>query len=198
VLPPRLTRIHEAESAMTSSMSAGERRQIIDHIVEAHTGIANPNWWGPPWDTTIYEIAMPYQDWATARAATLRAELEAVPHSVLIAETEGCNQRPEWSAVFRLLYEALEKAEELQHFRQYHRSIAQKGGRARRSTRQPPGILEACKDMYARNPKVAAQKAYEKLSGKGHKMPDGRVVRFNRQIAFETFRTGYWPKRRTA
>jgi hypothetical protein len=51
--------------------------------------------------------------------------------------------------------------------------------------------------MYARNPKVAAQKAHEKLSSKGHKMPDGRVIRFERQIAFATFRTRYWPKRRT-
>jgi hypothetical protein len=189
--------MHEAESAMTSNMSADERRQIIDHIVEAQTGIANPNWWGPPFDTTIYEIAIPYQDWATARAPTLRAELKAVPDSVLIAQTERCNQCPEWSAVFRMLYEALEKTEELQRFRQYHRSIAQKGGRANRSTTQPPEIVEACKDMYAMNPKVAAKKAYEELSGKGHKMPDGRVIRFNRRIAFETFRTRYWPKRCT-
>jgi hypothetical protein len=181
---------------MTSNMSADERRQIIDSVVDAHTGIANPNWWGPPWDTTIYEIAIPYQDWATARAPTLRAELAALPGSALEAEIERCKERPEWSAVFRVLYEALEKTEELERYRQYHRSIAQKGGRAHRSTRQPPEIVEACRDMYARNPKVSAEKAYEKLSGKGHKMPDGRVIRFNRQITFQTFRTRYWPKRR--
>jgi hypothetical protein len=182
---------------MTSNMSTDERRQIINHIVEAHTGLTNPNWWGPPSDTTIYEIAFSYQDWASARAPTLRAELEALPDSALEAEIERCNQRPEWSAIFGMLYEALKKAEELGRFRQYRRSIAQKAGRAPRSTSQPPEIIEACKDMYARNPRVAAKKAHEKLIGKGHKMPDGRVIRFNRQIAFETFRTRYWPKRRT-
>src|SRR5262249_31110051 len=103
-----------------------------------------------------------------------------------------------WSAVFRMLYEALEKAEELKRFRQYRRSFAQKGGLAPRSTRRPPEILEACKDMCARNPKVAAKKAHEKLRGKGHEMSDGRVIRFKREIAFQTFRTRYWPKRRTA
>jgi hypothetical protein len=200
VLPPRLiTRMHEAESAMTSNMSADTRRQIIDHIVEAHTQLTNPNWWGPLDDPAIVykEIPIVYREWATARAPTLRAELEALPDSVLIAEKERCNQHPEWWAVSLVLSEELERQEELERSRQYHRSIAQKGGRARRSTKQPE-IVEASKDMYARNPKVAAQKAYEKLSGKGHKMPDGRVVRFNRQIAFETFRTRYWPKRRSA
>jgi hypothetical protein len=125
------------------------------------------------------------------------ARLCFLPDSVLIAEKERCNQRPEWLAVFSLLYEGLERQEELERFRQYHRSIAQKGGRAHRSTGQPE-IVEACKDMYARNSKVAAKKAYEKLSGKGHKMPDGRVIGFNKEIAFETFRTRYWPKRCTA
>ena len=129
-------------------------------------------------------------------SADPRAELEALPDSVLIAEKEGCNQRRECDAVFSWLYEELERQEELERSRQYHRNIAQKGGRARRSTKQPPEIVEACKDMYARNPKVAAKKAYEKLSGKGHQMPDGRVIRFNRQITFQTFRTRYWPKRR--
>jgi hypothetical protein len=192
--------MHEAESAMNSNMSADTRRQIIDHIVEAHTGLNNPNWWGPLDDPAIVykEIAIVYREWATRRAPILRAELEALPDSVLIAEKERCNQHPEWSAVFSLLYEELEQQEALERSRQYHRSIAQKGGRAHRSTRQPPEILEACKDMYARNPKVAAKKAHEELRGDAHKMPDGRVIRFKRQIAFGTFRTRYWPKRRTA
>jgi hypothetical protein len=184
---------------MTSNMS-DKRRRIIDHIVEAHTGLTNPYWWGPLDDPAIVhkKIEIVYREWATARAPTLRAELEALADSVLIAEKERCNQRPECLAVFSSLYEELEQQEELERFQQYHRSIAQKGGRARRSTRQPPEIVEACKDMYARNPKVAAKKAHEKLSGKGHEMPGGQVVRFNRPIAFETFRTRYWPKRRTA
>ena len=184
---------------MTSNMLADERRQIIDHIVEAHTGLTNPNWWGPLDDPAIVyeEIAIGYRAWATARAPTLRAELEALPDSVLIAEKKRCNQRPEWLAVSIVLSEELERQEELERFRQYHRSIAQKGGRAHLSTRQPPEIIEACKHMYARAPKIAARKAYEKLSGKGHKMPDGRVIRFEGEIAFETFRTKYWPKRRT-
>jgi hypothetical protein len=185
---------------MTSNMSPDTRRQIIDHIVEAHTQLTNPNWWGPLDDPAIVhkEIVIAYREWAAARAATLCAELEAVPDSVLMAEQERCNQplQPEWIAFFSSAYEELDRQEELERFRQYHRSIAQKGGRAHRSTRQPPGILEACKDMYARNPKVAALKAHEKLSGKGHKMPDGRVIQFKRRIAFETFRTKYWPKRR--
>jgi hypothetical protein len=199
VLPPRFTRMHQAESAMTSNMSADERRLTVDHIVEAHTGLANPNWWGPLNDSAVVykEIAIAYREWATARALTLRAELEALPDSVLIVEKERCNQRPEWFAFFSVQYEELERQQELERFRQYHRSIAQKGGRAHRSTKQPPEIVEACKDMYARNSKVAAQKAHGKLSGKGHEMPDGRVIRFKRQIAFETFRTKYWPKRCT-
>jgi hypothetical protein len=162
-----------------------------------------------------------YREWATARAPILRAELEALPDSVLVAEIEYCNQNPEWFYVTSPLYEELEKHDELQRFlqyhpsvaqlyeewekheelerfRQYHRRIAQKGGRSHRPTRRPPEILEACKDMYARYPKVAAQKAHKKLSGKGHKMPDGRVIRFTRPIAFETFRTKIWPQRRTA
>jgi hypothetical protein len=190
--------MQEAESAMTSNMSADTRRQIIDHIVEAHTQSTNPNWWGPLDDSAIVykEIAIVYREWATARAPTLRAELEAVPDSELIAEKELCDQRPEWRAVFSLLDEELERQEELERLRRYHRSIAQKGGRAHRSTGQPD-IVEACKDM-ARNSKVAAKKAYEKFSGKGHKMPDGRVIQFNPQIKFETFRTKYWPKRCTA
>jgi hypothetical protein len=199
VLPPLLTRMHEAESAMTSNMSADTRRQIIDHIVEAHTQSTNPNWWAPLDDPAIVykEIAIAYREWATARAPTLRAELEVLPDSGLIAEQERCHQRPEWYAVSLVLSEELERQEELERFRQYHRSIAQKGGRAHRSTRQPE-IVEACKDMYARNSKIAAKKAYEKLSDKGHEMPDGRVIRFNRPITFETFRTKYWPKRCTA
>ena len=178
---------------MTSNMSADKRRQIIDHIVETHTQLSNPNWWGPLDDPAIVDkkIVIAYREWATALAPTLRAKLEALPDSALIAH-------PGWRDFFSVAYEELERQEELERFRQYHRSIAQKGGRALRSTRQLPGIVEACRDMYAKNPKVAAQIAYEKLRGKGHKMPDGRVVRFNRQIAFETFRTRYWPKRRTA
>jgi hypothetical protein len=179
---------------MTSNMSA-ERRQIIESLVEAHTGIANPNWWGPPFDTTIYEIAIPYQDWATARAPTLRAELEAQPDSALEAEIERCNQRPEWSAVFGMLYEALEKAEELKRFRQYHETLSQKGGRAHRPFK--PEIIEAIKDMYAHDPEISAKLAYGKLIGTGHKMPDGKVIRLDKsKLAFQTFRTRYWPKRK--
>lgn len=180
---------------MTSNMSADERRQIVDHIVEAHTQLSNPNWWGPLDDATILgkEMTIAYREWATARAPALRAELEALPDSFLIAEIERCNW-PEWLDRDLGLYEELERQEELERFRQYHRSIAQKGGRAHRSTRQLE-IVEACKDMYARYPKIAAQEAYVKLSGEGHRMPDGRGIRFKRQIAFETFRTKYWPKR---
>jgi hypothetical protein len=136
------------------------------------------------------------REWATARAPALRAELEALPESALIAEKERCKLRPEWSAFLSVQFKELERQEELERCRQYHRSITQKGGRAPRSTSQPQ-IVEACKEMYARNSMVAAQKAYEKLSNKGHKMPDGRVIRFKRQIVFKTFRTKYWPKRRT-
>jgi hypothetical protein len=191
--------MHEAESAMSSKMSADTRRQVIDHIVEVHTQLANPNWWGSLDDPAIVykEIAIVYREWATALAPTLRARLEALPDSALIAEREYCNQHPGWLDFSLALNEELERQEELKRFRQYHRSIAQKGGRAHRSTRQPPEIVEACKDMCASNPKVAAKKAHEELSGKGHKMPDGRIIRFNRQIAFETFRTKYWPKRCT-
>jgi hypothetical protein len=184
---------------MTSNMSADTRRQIIDHIVEAHTQLTNPNWWGPLDDPAIVdrEIVIAYREWATAVAPTLRAELESLPDGVLIAETERCNQHPGWLDFFSAANEELERQEELERCRQYHRSFAQKGGRAHRSTGQSPEILEACRDMSARNPKVSAKKAHEKLSGKGHRMPDGRVIRFKRQIAPETFRTKYWPKRRT-
>jgi hypothetical protein len=180
---------------MTSNMSADTRRQIIEYIVEADTGLTNPNWWGPPWDTTIYQIAIPYQDWATARAWTLRAELEAQPDSALEAEIERCKQRPEWSAVFGGLYEALEKTEELQRSRQYHRSLSQKGGQAHRSSK--PEIIVAIKDMYAHDPEISAKLAYGNLIGTGHEMPDGTVIRLDKsKLAFQTFRTRYWPKRK--
>lgn len=134
---------------MTSNMSAGERRKIIDHIVEAHTGLTYPNWWGPLDDPAVVhkEVAIAYREWATARAPTLRAELEALPESVLIAEKESCNQRPEWFAVSSLLYEELERQQELERLRQYHRSIAQKGGQTHRSTagnrRSVPGHVRS-------------------------------------------------------
>ena len=183
---------------MTSNMSADTRRQIIDHIVEAHTQSTNPNWWGPLDDSAIVykEIAIAYRAWATVLAPTLLAELEALPDSVLITVKEYCNQNPAWFDFFSVQYEEMERQEELERLRQYHRSIAQKGGRAHPSTRQPE-IVEACRDMFARDPNVTAKKAYKELSEKGHKMPDGRVIRFKRQIAFETFRTKYWPKRCT-
>jgi hypothetical protein len=190
-------RTHQAESAMPGNMS-DERRQIIDHIVKAHTGIANPNWWGPLEDSENPEMAITYRQWATTRAPTLRAELEALPDSALVAEIERCNQpgQPEWFAFFRVLDEAQEKAEELERFRQYHRSIAQKVGHTHLSRKQPPEIVEACKDMYAKNPRVSMEKAYNNLSvsGKGYKMPDGQVVRFTRKIERSSFRR-YWRQR---
>jgi hypothetical protein len=134
---------------MTSNMSADERRQIIDHIVEVHTGLTNPNWWGPLDDPAIAhkEIAIAYREWATALAPILRAELEALADSALIAEMEYCNQHPGWLDFSLAQIEELDRQEELERFRQYHRSIAQKGGRAHRGTSQPPEIVEACKDI---------------------------------------------------
>jgi hypothetical protein len=180
---------------MTSNMSADERRQIIDHIVETHTRLTNPHWVGPLFESVIPEISISYQMWACARAPTLRAELKALPDSLLIAEKERCNQRPEWSVVCGVLYEALERLEELARFRRYHRSLSQRGGRAHRSSN--PQIIEAIKDMYARDPGISAKLAYGKLIGTGHEMPDGTVIRLDKsKLAFQTFRTRYWPKRK--
>jgi hypothetical protein len=198
--------MHEAESAMTSNMSADTRRQIIDHIVDVHTGLNNPNWWGPLDDpanvpiayrkwATVYPIA--YREWATAAAPILRTGLEALPDSELVAEKERCTQHPAWLDFSSALHEELERQEELERCQKYHRNIAQRGGRAHRSTGQPPEIIEACKDMYATNPSIKAREAYDRLKAKtGHRMPDGRVVRFEEAIRFEPFRTKYWPKRK--
>ena len=175
---------------MTSNTSADTRRQIIDHIVEAHTQLTNPNWWGPLDDpaTVHKEIVIAYREWATALAPTLRAKLEALPDSALIAH-------PGWRDFFSVAYEELERQEELERSRQYHRSLSQKGGRAHRPSNQ--GIIEAIKDMYAHDPEIKAKSAYRKLIGTGHEMPDGTVIRLDKsKLAFQTFRTRYWPKRK--
>jgi hypothetical protein len=176
--------------------SADDRRKIIDHIVESHTGLRIPALWGPIDDPAIVypELAIAYRNWAIARAPILRGELEAMPDNILLSEKKRCNQQPEWRDFLQAQYEEIDRKQEVERLRQYHRSVAQKGGRAHRSTKQQD-IIDACKDMYARDPKITAKPAYRKLGGTGHKMPDGRVVRFERQIAFETFRTGYWPQR---
>ena len=181
---------------MTSNMSADKRRQIIDHIVETHTQLSNPNWWGPLDDPAIVDkkIVIAYREWATAVAPILRAELEAQPDSVLIVEKERCNH-PGCFDFFSVQYDELERQEELERSRQYHRSLSQKGGRAHRPSNQ--GIIEAIKDMYAHDPEISAKLAYGKLIGTGHKMPDGKVIRLHKsKLAFQTFRTRYWPKRK--
>lgn len=174
---------------MSDNLSAGKRRKIIDRIVETETELtrwANPNGLTPE--------AAPYREWATTRAPTLRAELEAMTDQELLAEKERCRQPfpefiPEWTTFTWAKLEEEERRHEVERQWQYFRSIAQKGGQ--RSKKQPD-IIEACRDMYARNPKISVRRAYNKLCDTGHEMPGGRVVRFKKKIAYETFRTHYW------
>jgi hypothetical protein len=185
--------VHHAEVQMHGKMSAGTRRRYIEYIVNRHTGVTNPNWWGPPYP----EQKDKYQEWALARESSLRAELEAMSDDALLAEFDRCNNPREQECINFMLeeFQQQERQDEFERMKQYQRGIAQKGGCAHRSIRQPPQIMEACKDMYAKDPKMTAKEAHKKLSSKtGHEMPDGRVIQFEREIAFESFRTRYWTK----
>jgi hypothetical protein len=177
---------------MTAKMSVGTRRRLIDYIVKTDLGMRGSVWWTEQ-DCNLETAA--YRDWATARAPDLRAALEAVPDDTLWVEYNRCHGNPEWSDFFAEKLERQEHQQEIERQRRYHRSLSQKGGLTRRSTRQPPEISEACRDMHARNPKITAKEAYRKLNGTGHEMLDGRVIRFERPIKYESFRTRYWPKR---
>jgi hypothetical protein len=192
-------RMHRAEVRMNRKPSAGTRRRYIEYIVNRHTGVNNPNWWGPlDLDNVDYpEQAVAYRKWALARAPSLRTELEAMSDEALLAEYDRCNETPECLTFSLENLQQQEQQDEVERTRQYHRNMTRAGGFAHRSAKQPPEITEACKCMYASNRKIAAKQGYDKLMSKdGYRMPDGRVIRFKGELAFETFRTRYWPKRK--
>jgi hypothetical protein len=77
---------------MNRKPSVGTRRRYIEYIVNRHTGVTNPAWWGPPYPEQMDE----YQEWALARASSLRAELEAMSDDALLMEYERCDKEQEW------------------------------------------------------------------------------------------------------
>src|SRR6516164_9678360 len=161
--------MHRAEVRMHCKLAADTRRRYIEYIVDRHTGVTNPNWWGPPYP----EQKDKYQEWALARVSSLRAELEAKPDDALLAELDRCNKPRERECINFMLeeFQQQEQQAEFDRVREYHRSVAQKGGRVHRSAGQPSEIIEACKDLYARDPKTTAKEAYQELSDTGHEMP---------------------------
>jgi hypothetical protein len=74
------------------------------------------------------------------------------------------------------------------------RNFARKGGRR---PKKQADILAACCDIRARFPSTKARRAYRVLSHVGHKMPDGKVIRFQKHLEFSTFQTRYWPKQKS-
>jgi hypothetical protein len=176
---------------MTGSMSADTRRLFIDYIVKTELGLNNSAWWD---EQDCGPELVAYRKWARTREPTLRAELEPMSDDKLRAEYERRDRLSEHAYFWMEKDNQRERQEEIERQRQYHRSVAQKGGRAHRSAKQPPEIIQACEDMYARNPKITAKEAHRKLED-GYEMPDGRVIRFKTSIRYETFRTKYWPKR---
>jgi hypothetical protein len=180
---------------MTRNMSADTRRRFIDYIVNTNLGLHNSVWWD---EQNCNAETAAYRDWALARVPTLRDELEAMSDDQILAKYERCrNELPEWwFGFFADKKQQQERQEELERIRKYHRTFARKGGRAQQSRKQPE-IMEACKDIRAHNPKITAKKAYEMLHRGGYKMPDGRVIRFAKPMAFESFRQRYWSKPKT-
>jgi hypothetical protein len=184
---------------MNRKPSAGTRRRYIEYIVNRHTGVTNPNWWGPLDDLDYPKQAVAYREWALKRAPTLRAELEAMSDDALLAEYDRCNENPECLAFSLENFQQQEQQDEVertrQRMQQYHRDVARKGGLAHRSTKQPE-IIAACRDMRISDPKITAKQAYKKLSTAGHRLSNGGLIRFDKQkpISFPTFRTHYWPK----
>jgi hypothetical protein len=177
--------------SMTGRMSAGTRRRFIDFIVNRNLALNNTVWWSE--ESPSPETAA-YREWALTAAPILRAELETTSDDELRAKHD-CRER-EWFDFFQARFEHKERQQESERQQQYHQSVARKGGRTHRSAGQPLVIIEACKDMCARIPRMTAKKAYQKLRDTGHEMPDGRVIRFEGKLALETFRTKYWPKRK--
>jgi len=86
---------------MHCKLAADTRRRYIEYIVDRHTGVTNPNWWGPPYP----EQKDKYQEWALARVSSLRAELEAKPDDALLAELDRCNKPRERECINFMLEE---------------------------------------------------------------------------------------------
>jgi hypothetical protein len=153
-------------------MTADARRGLIEHIVYRHTGTYNGAHWTMP-TGGLWEEGEPYmemfidREWARRRAPLLQAELEAMTDDELRTAFDRCGHRPEWL----VLLGEREREEEAEHQRQSHRSVSQKGGRAKPSTGQPPEVIAALRHMYARNPEISEKQACNNLID-GYRMPD--------------------------
>jgi hypothetical protein len=173
-------------------MSAETRRLYIDYIVYQHLGM---NYRALCGGERTSPAAIGYRTWALGVTPNMRAALETMTSDALQTAYDECNDHAGWEDFSLWMNELLDQQEENERQRQYHLSFSQKGGHAHRSRRQSE-IIAACQDMFARNPKISAKPAYDKLSTNGHVMPNGSVVVFSPPIKFETFRTKYWPQRR--
>jgi hypothetical protein len=72
------------------------------------------------------------------------------------------------------------------------RNFARAGGRR---TKLQIDIVPACKDIREQFPNIIARRAHQMLC-EGHKMANGRVIRFEKPMKLSTFQTRYWPKAR--
>ena len=70
------------------------------------------------------------------------------------------------------------------------RNSARSGGRR---AKLQADIVEACKDFRTRSPAIIARHAHRTLRNEGRTMPDGHVIRFEKPMAFPTFRR-YWAR----
>jgi hypothetical protein len=175
-------------------MSANTRQGFINYIVNRHLGLTSTVWWAPKSDPHPETIA--YREWASDREPELRAALETMSDDALLTAYDECNARPGWLDFSLHRNELQEQREETERQRQYHRSVSKKGGHAHQSRGQAE-IVAACRDMYRHNPKITSTRAHQRLSNKGHVMPDGRRVVFTPKISLRSFQARYWPLRRT-
>lgn len=152
----------------------------------------NPVWWG---EERTSPVAIAYRAWALGVTPSMRATLEKMTSDALQTAYDECNDHPGWLYFSSWLNELQDQQEEFERQRQYHLSLSKRGGHAHRSRGQPE-IVAACQDMYRRDPKMSAKQAYKELID-GYVMPDGRGIVFQPLIAPETFRTKYFPQRRT-
>jgi hypothetical protein len=176
-------------------LSAGTRRAYINYIVNKHLALNEAPYWD--WENPTPEM-LAYREWKIEQEPLLRAELEAMTDDELRTEYDRCCNPRNWeiSDFSSKQFEQHERWEEIERERQSRRSMAQKGGLKHRSTKQSE-IIEACKDMRARDPKIKAKEAYKRLLNTGHHLQDGRIIRFGKKpLALATFTSRYWPKQK--
>jgi hypothetical protein len=175
--------------------SAAQRRQAVDWWV-----FTNASFYGDERDVLPKNNCSHLTNELVNRisfARTERARLEAKEDCVFWKEFAV--EVEYWSGVeakYReglALLEAEEQRQEAERLRAYHRSLGQKGKKTAIEHHSPEQreIEEACRNMRADG--ITARIALNRLNGKGHKMPDGRIVRFTRRKTQKSFER-YWAR----